>query len=168
MKRYNQLDIALWALNNEKESPAMQKFIYMPVPEEWAPAMYAKLGELADQHGSAAVTNGDTPVEAEQPKPALDEPLVKRMYDDSYEAHKEFLRFLAEHPGEWFYTSELGKELKKDRGARAIAGMLGAFGRRAKHRYAGLKPWHSKWDRSVGEARHTMDPEIAEIIRRIA
>jgi hypothetical protein len=46
-------------------------------------------------------------------------------------------------------------------GTKGMAGVFGAFGRRAKHRYGGAKPWRSEWDPIRGEARYLMEPQVA-------
>lgn len=97
----------------------------------------------------------------------LDEALVRRMYDESQPRHREFMKLLADHPEEWLYTNQIAAALKLPHGSSSAAGMLGAFGRRATHRYGGLKPWVSEWDPAAYEARHTMTTEVAEIIRSL-
>ena len=46
--------------------------------------------------------------------------------------------------------------------------MLGAFGRRAKHRYGGLKPWKTEWDPAREEARHLMPAAVADAVSEVA
>lgn len=98
----------------------------------------------------------------------LDAELVERMYAESHENHRALLRALAAHSGQWISTGELASELGKANGARAVAGMMGAFGRRAANRYEGRKPWRSRWDPLVEESRHTMDETTAGVIRQLA
>jgi hypothetical protein len=49
-----------------------------------------------------------------------------------------------------------------------MAGLLGAFGRRSKHRYGGQAPWVTEWDGNREEARHKMETGVAQIIREVA
>jgi hypothetical protein len=100
-------------------------------------------------------------------EPGLDEALVRRMYNESHAAHRKLIQHLAANPDRWMYTSEIATDLGLTHGARSLAGMLGAFGRRAAHRYAGRTPWRTEWDAARGEARHTMPSAIAEIVRAI-
>jgi len=98
---------------------------------------------------------------------ALDAALVRRMYDESQPRHREFMKLLAQHPDEWMYTSQVADALKLPHGSSSAAGMLGAFGRRATHRYGGVKPWESEWDPAAYEARHKMTANVAEITRSL-
>lgn len=65
---------------------------------------------------------------------------MRRAYDDSYEPHRRLLKVLADRPDRWMYSDELARVLELSGGSKSLAGMLGAFGRRAKHRYSGLTP----------------------------
>jgi hypothetical protein len=139
----------------------MSEFIYVPVPSEHVPAVYRLLagagqttipslpGDLADTPDSAAI-----------PGPEL----VRRMYRESYEGHKLLMALLAKAPDEWTYTAEIATALHIAKGARGVAGMLGAFGRRSKNRYGHQKPWISEWDGDREEARHMMPAEVAKVV----
>ncbi|HEV3035902.1 MAG TPA: hypothetical protein VGX72_14075 [Solirubrobacteraceae bacterium] len=111
-----------------------------------------------------AVELGET---ASDESGVMDEALVRRMYAESQPRHRELMKLLAEHPGEWLYTNQIASALKLPHGSSSAAGMLGAFGRRATHRYEGLKPWVSEWDPAAYEARHTMTADVAKIIRSL-
>jgi len=150
-----------------------EEFVYIPVPHRWASAIYAKLNELSQQDGTAAPAV-DVPVtpndgEGAPDAPLLDAELVRRMFNESDldGGQQRLMRHLAKSPDVWHYTSELGAVLSREHGGRAVAGMMGAFGRRAKHRYKSLKPWASEWDPAKGEMRHKMTAEVAEVINRI-
>jgi hypothetical protein len=97
----------------------------------------------------------------------LSEGLVRRMYDESEPQHRKLMKLLASSAGEWLYTSEIAEELALPHGSRSAAGMFGAFGRRAAHRYDGVKPWTSEWDAAAGETRHMMSAEVAEIVNSL-
>jgi hypothetical protein len=90
------------------------------------------------------------------------------MYRESHGQHRRLMEYLADHPGEWFYTSEIGSALDHENGAKGIAGMLGAFGKRSNHRYGKHKPWETDWDDAREEARHRMSAENAAVINAIA
>jgi hypothetical protein len=87
--------------------------------------------------------------------------MAERMYLDSEPRHRHLLEALASEAGQWVFTAELAKELGVTSGSKGMAGIFGAFGRRAKHRYQGAKPWNSEWDPVHGEARYQMTPEVA-------
>lgn len=151
--------MALAALQDEE-------FLYFPVPRRWAPDMYSWIAQREQVESSTPTTPTATLSEAETPVDLA--ALVERMYWDSLEAHRALLTYLAAHPDEWFYTSDLAEALELDHGNRSLAGMLGAFGRRAAHRYGGKKPWISEWDPSRSESRHTMTQEVADVINDLA
>jgi hypothetical protein len=137
-------------------------FAYVPVPLAWLPTVYAVLGKLSDERLVAAKVPGDIPDDS------ISDDLIAKMYRESHEQHRALMEYLARHPDEWFYTSDLAAALQLQHGARGLAGMLGAFGRRAKHRYGGLKPWDSDWDAFREEARHRMTAEVAKVVRGLA
>lgn len=96
---------------------------------------------------------------------ALSEALVSRMYWDSETRHRALMDYLASRPGTWVFTSELAEALSMPTGTKGMAGVFGAFGRRAKHRYGGAKPWEMAWDSIRGEAKYRMDPKVAEWVK---
>lgn len=141
----------------------MSEFVYVPVPSEHVQAVYRLLASVG--RGSNEST-GQAPnaVDAtELPDPEL----VKRMYRESYEGHRQLMVLLAQAPGEWIHTEDIARTLDIAKGARGVAGMLGAFGRRSKHRYGHKKPWISEWDGVREEARHMMPVEVAQVINSI-
>jgi len=84
------------------------------------------------------------------------------MYYDSEKRHRALMDFLASRPETWVYTSELAEALEVPTGTKGMAGVFGAFGRRAKHRYGGAKPWDMAWDSVRGEAKYRMNSKVAE------
>lgn len=136
-------------------------YINVPVPEEHVPAVYALIARLQA---------GEQPEEAapDEPPPPLDEMLVAQMYGDSLPPHRAFMELLAGQPGEWIYTGEAADALDLPKGSKSLAGMLGAFGRRAKHRYGGVAPWEDAWNPERREARYRVTPEVAGWIRKAA
>jgi hypothetical protein len=131
----------------------VEEFIYVPVPARWVGEIFARLHELDLEDQSPKLTF------------VLDADLVTRMYEESHEQHRRLIDFLADNPDRWFYTSELAEALGLEKGARAVGGMLGAFGRRAKNRYGGLTPWETEWDAGRGEAKHRMTEDVARYLR---
>jgi hypothetical protein len=77
------------------------------------------------------------------------------------------MEFLAKHPDQWVYTSEIAKGMKLPRGSRSAGGMFGAFGRRAAYRYNGRKPWDELWDPTRNEMRYRMRSWISKIINSL-
>lgn len=94
--------------------------------------------------------------------------LIVRQYVESPPTMKKFQRYLADHPGEDFSSTEIAEAIGAERGWNTIAGALGAYGRRVKNRYKRSKfPFQQEWDHQNGEMRHSMTNEVAEIIREL-
>jgi hypothetical protein len=143
----------------------LEETVYIPVPAEWAGQVHQLLARL---YRGEAVELADPKQAAAAPRRELDQDLAFEMYRDSGESHRELIRYLAENPGQWFSTSVLAERLGLQHGAKGLAGLLGAFGRRANHRYGGVAPWESVWDSVAAEARHQMLPEVARWMQAAA
>lgn len=141
------------------------EFVYVPIRQRWLAEVLTRLAELERGGGGEELSEADASDEATG---TLDAALIRRMYEESQEPHRRLMEYLARHPAVWIYTGKLAEALGLPRGARSLAGMLGAFGRRAEHRYGGLTPWESEWDPGAYQARHRMAPEVAEELLRIA
>jgi hypothetical protein len=140
----------------------MTNYVPVHVPEEHIPRVYALLASLMPEE----VDHGDD-IERRQ-SPAIDEELVRRMYDDSFGRHRRLLRYLAANADRWISSKELAEALELPSGSKSVAGMFGAFGRRAKHRYGGAKPWKFSWDSEQGENSYRMTSEVAGWIKEAA
>jgi hypothetical protein len=134
--------------------------VYVPVPSQWLSDVYALLGALGS--GSVPVRAG---VETDS---GPDGELIRRMYVESESEQRRLMRLMADSPDAWRYSKELAQDLGLLHGARGLAGMFGAFGRRAKHRYGGQKPWESRWDAAREENRYRMTADNAAIIAETA
>ena len=80
---------------------------------------------------------------------------------DSEGKARPLLRFLAENPERLIPYTEVSEELGYDT-PRSLPGLLGAFGRRADHRYQGVWPFERKW--ANGQWNLWMPREAADII----
>lgn len=134
-------------------------YVPIPVREEHVPKVIAYLAEL-ERGGIGSGAGAE--IEAPGPRIYLDSKLVVRMYEESENRHRTLMELLAGRRGKWVYTAELAKALGLDSGTKGMAGVFGAFGRRANHRYGGAKPWEMAWDAVRGEAKYRMNPEVAE------
>jgi hypothetical protein len=142
------------------------EFISVPVPRRYVTKVYELIVGLdSDEPGAKP---GESPSRNGGPSAALTETLVKRMYGDSWDPHQQLMKHLADHAGEWLSTREVAESLGLPHGAKSLAGSLGAFGRRAEHRYGGLKPWESRWRAAEGQSEHRMSPEVATWIKQAA
>lgn len=136
----------------------MTNYIQVPVPEEHVARVISLLADLNrgdnEEHEQAGATSRKVP----------DEELITRMYLESEERHRRLMDYLASRKEEWVFTRELAEALDIPTGTRGMAGVFGAFGRRAKHRYGGAKPWEMAWDPMRGEAKYRMERRVAECV----
>jgi len=128
-------------------------FVHVPVPADRVEDVYRFLLGLADTEGAV-----DSDLDR----------LVNRVYRESDEQFRRLLKLLARHSGEPLNTEQVAKELDLDRGAASLAGMLGAFGRRAKNRYEGFWPFEKLYNSAAERSELIMNSEIAVIVERIA
>lgn len=90
--------------------------------------------------------------------------LVERAYLESDGSMKPLLDFLAANPDRHIPYAEVNTVLGFPT-ARSLPGLLGAFGRRAIHRYDGFWPFEKEWE---NESWHMwMSAENAAIIRAL-
>lgn len=140
------------------------EFVSVPVPVQHVTAVYeliARLDATGQPSSEAAPSNGSASA-------ALTQPLVERMYRDSEDAHKRLLEYLAERPDEWLDSQSVADGLGLQFGRKSLAGSLGAFGRRADHRYGGLKPFESHWDPEQYFVELRMSREVAAWVKATA
>jgi hypothetical protein len=134
--------------------------VYVPVPSQWLGDVYALLGAL----GSRSIT----PLTGVEVPISQGESLLRQMYLESEGEQRRLMRLMAERPDDWRYSKELALDLGLAKGTRGLAGMFGAFGRRAKHRYGSQKPWEVSWDAAREENRYRMPADIAATILDVA
>lgn len=145
---------------------AVQQFEPVPTPPQFVGEVYALLARLMGTSPPA------TPDEArdtrdETHRITTDETLIRRIYEESHEAHRRLLKRLAASPDKWIYAGELAADLELSVGNKSLAGMLGALGRRSNHRYQGQRAFRSEWDHIKGETRHMMPSSAAKVIEKL-
>jgi hypothetical protein len=128
-------------------------YVYVPVPSDRVEDVYRFLLGLADSEGAV-----DSDLER----------LVNRVYRESDEQFRNLLELLARSPGQALGTQLVADELELERGTAALAGMLGAFGRRAKNRYGSFWPFERIHNGAVERSELIMNSEVATIVTRIA
>jgi hypothetical protein len=147
----------------QEKSMPLDDLVSVLVPRPLLADVYALVVEH-ERSAHDADTDASTETEAE---PELTSELVRRMYLESQDTHQRLMKFLASRPGEWVFTAEIAQELELAHGARSSAGMFGAFGRRAAHRYDGLKPWDEEWVPEKHQVHYRMTAEVAGIINSL-
>ena len=144
------------------------ELVQVMVPRRHLEKVYGLLAGLGDS------MTGDAPRAAPPggvSSQALDEwtpPRVRTAVEQSPPAMLRILQALADRPGEWVSTKELGVAISGKKGAdwKTVAGTLGAFARRARSRY-GLKtlPFDGRHDHSEGCRVLRMDAALAKLFR---
>lgn len=138
-----------------------KEFINVPVPAEHVTKVFELVASLeAESRPDSGSSGANTD--------SLTEALVTRMYRESEGAHRRLLEFLASHPDEWLDSQAIADGLGLQFGRKSLAGSLGAFGRRADHRYGGLKPFESRWDDGEYLAKLRMSQEVATWVKAAA
>jgi hypothetical protein len=90
--------------------------------------------------------------------------LAERAYQESDGSMKPLLGFLADNPDRLVPYTEASAILGFP-SARSMPGLLGAFGRRANHRYGGQWPFEKVWHEGAWQMR--MGADIAQAIRAL-
>jgi hypothetical protein len=93
-----------------------------------------------------------------------DAELVRRAYLDSEEKAKPLLEYLADNAGREIPYPEISEHLGFPT-SRSLPGLLGAFSRRADHRYGGVQPYERR-ETPAGWCLY-MTEENAELIKEL-
>jgi hypothetical protein len=148
-----------------KMSNDAEEFVSVLVPRKHVTRVYGLIASL-EQHRSGdsdLATMRSQTKEEQWPRD-----LIERQYRESPDSMKIFQKYLADHQGEEFSTTEMATALDAAHGWNTIAGQLGAYGRRIKNRYERDSfPFESRWDHEKGEQYHSMTPQVAEIIKSL-
>ena len=149
-------------------------FVMVPVPAERVLEIYELLGR---PEGSGVGGQGaNTPSRLQRGRvrdqglsgPDVDRDLVIRMYTESLnQQHRRLIEYLADNAGEWIRTKDIAEALALKKGTRSLAGMLGAFGRRASHRYDSRWPFAAKRNLEDRGWMLRMDTDVAAVIKEI-
>lgn len=137
----------------------MSNYVSFPVPEERLPEV-------------AALLYGASEEKTEDPRSTLTPEevsgLVRRVYLDSEPTFRRLLLLLADRddPTEPMLNEEVTDAMGWTT-ARSLPGALGAYGRRANHRYEGFWPFRRGWDHRHNSNTIAMDAEIAERLRTL-
>jgi hypothetical protein len=145
-------------------SEAIQQYEPVPTPRQFVGEVYALLARLMDTTTPDSTDETAGTTGGELGPLATDEALIRRIYEESEEAHRRLLKRLAENPDQWVFASELASDLKLHAGNKSLAGSLGALGKRSKHRYEGKRAFLSEWDTIKGETKHMMPSATAKVI----
>jgi hypothetical protein len=141
------------------------ELVSIPVPKRYLMRVYGFIASLESADETSQMhpgLNGDG-----EPKEWTPE-LIRRQFLESPDTIRRFEKLLAEHHGTWLSTSSIAETLGAARGARTIAGALGAYGRRVANRYRmSTWPFETRWIHDEGQQSYCMPSEVAQIIRSL-
>src|SRR5205809_561223 len=121
-----------------------EELVQILVPRKHLARIYTFVGSLDGAEPSSGGVTEEAIESAEDDWPCE---LIERQYRESPESMKKFQRWLADHAGEEFTTTEMAEAVQAKRGWNSIAGMLGAYGNRVKNRYKRTTfPFTSRWN----------------------
>jgi hypothetical protein len=126
--------------------------VYVPVPAEQVDDVFRFLLGMTEPEANR---DGDL------------RPLVQRIFRESEQSFRDLLQLLAKHAGNPLSTEEIAEALKLFRGTASLAGMLGAYGRRANNRYDGFSPFERLYNAADDRHELMMPREIGEIVEQI-
>lgn len=142
-----------------------EEFVSVLVPRKHLTRVYGLVASL-EQHASGNPEVAPAPNETKEEQWPRD--LIERQYRESPDSMKKFQRFLADHEGKEFSTTQMADAIGVAYGWNSVAGALGAYGRRVKNRYKRESfPFDSRWDHEKGEQYHSMTPRVADIINSL-
>ncbi len=93
---------------------------------------------------------------------------LRKLWSDSEGRMRIVLTLLARKGGEPIPSGEIAGVLGKSARGHAVAGTMGALGRRLKHRHAGRWPFSSAWNALERRWEYTMPIAVASIVSKIA
>ena len=141
------------------------EFVSIPVPKRHLTRVYGFIASLDGAEGTQRArvgVNGDGKEKEWTPE------LIRRQFLESPDTIKRFEKLLADHEGTWLSTSNIAQALGAARGAKTIAGALGAYGRRVSNRYRmSTWPFENRWIHEEKQQSYCMPSEVAEIIKSL-
>jgi hypothetical protein len=135
------------------------EFVQFPVPED-------RVADVAMfLYGGAQATLEALPEAKSELGVERRNELLTRVYVESQPTFRRLLLLLAERPNPEDLMSYRDVGLAMGwKEPRSLPGALGAFGRRAKHRYGGFWPFDRTWDDDEWTHSLRMDPAIAAFL----
>lgn len=151
----------------------MSELVNVQVPEEHLLSVYRFLGELESGQGSQPKEDSEAKGAADVVSGWTKERVRKFVTGGNSSRLHDALIIVAEAGDEGITTDELGDALQYERGAQAVAGMLGAAHRRARNKLGMKEPlWQKEWEPfdpgPGGTSRLTMEPHIREWVLETA
>jgi hypothetical protein len=150
-----------------KPEKEVEEYVTMPVPKSLVPAVYALIA--ASQGNGSDVKPSQAPgaiPTTKQPDGTISDALLLRIWNESGKTLRKVMKYLASRPGEAVGADEVAREIYGSAKGHKLAGAMGAFGRRAKGRYEGKKPFTVKFNAEANRWEYTMAKEVAARIAK--
>lgn len=130
----------------------MSNYINVPVPEHLVPAVMTLISEQMTP--APVATSGAEWSESE----------LRKLWNESGPRMKKILALLAENGKKAVPGGDLAKVIGKEKKGHSISGMMGALGRRLKHRHGGKRPFAGHWNADLHRWEYVMPLANAEHI----
>lgn len=139
------------------------EYVNLPVPKHLVPAVMALIAKQmltnANESQSAAASVAGQPLE-------LTEDLFKRIWKESGATIRKAMNCLARRPSQPISAADLAKDVFGSSKGHKLPGAMGAFGRRCKNRYGGVKPFSVEWNAVASQWVYTMTADVAKWVGR--
>ncbi|XXT25072.1 hypothetical protein WME94_26415 [Sorangium sp. So ce429] len=148
----------------------MVNYINVPVPEGLVPEVMAL---IATRSGAAAPVatkvkdSDEAPAGVESASAEWTEIELRKLWDESGKAMREALGLMVAHSGKAVSGDQIAKALGKKERGHTVAGMMGAFGRRLKHRHKGRWPFTARWNAVDAYWEYKMDASVAANLAKV-
>lgn len=133
--------------------------VHLHIHEGASPEAVKAAVEAIHEKNATETDAGELGDDAEQVAQA-----IRQAYLDSQEKAKPLLEYLADNAGREIPYTEISEHLGFPT-SRSLPGLLGAFSRRADHRYEGVQPYERRY--ASGGWRLYMSHENAELINEL-
>jgi hypothetical protein len=138
-------------------------YVNVPVPEHLVPEVMALI--------VARTTGGGTGSQATpEAQPATNDwsvAEVRKLWGESGAPVRQTLQLLAQNGGKPVGAQDIARMLGKSDRGHAVAGMMGALGRRLKHRHDGRWPFTAQWNAVEARWEYTMAMSVASTVESV-
>jgi len=142
----------------------MLNFINVPVPERLVGEVMALIA--ARWAGAANAADSIRPPGAAT-HADWGEVELRKLWGESGKPMRAALRLMTAHGGNPVSGDEIAKALGKKERGHTVSGMMGALGRRLKHRHNGRRPFSAKWNAAEASWEYTMPATVARALAKV-
>jgi hypothetical protein len=144
------------------------EYVSVPVPSHLVVEVMEFIASRSRRPGGDAEPVEDEAEEAPAEASAWTEDDLRKLWNDSEGNMRIVLTLLARKGGQPVPSQEIAAALGKPERGHAVAGTMGALGRRLKHRHAGRWPFDVAYNALARRWEYTMPVANASILSKIA